>query len=326
MSRAVAIAVCLSTCFVGGCAPNMKTSMADYVFERPTVPRLTDVIRVDASTAKFSHRKTGNTAVAANLGHDMGDINSQYAARVAELLFGGTGAVSSNHAVLALETVEMVQVVGDGFANFDISEQITARWTLYDAKRQRVLNEFTFSGSASSKTGWGKTIATNAKDRMSRAYATLLDNTVRGFQNDRDLAQFSTFPALYLGAGDVVSIAETTLDQTADSEHPALLRTMREISVDQNHPELYAFSRQRIVQGGFSALADESDVLHRAIAAPGFTDDMIVSMIRGATELNAINDDGMTPLESALAYGRDDVAVALVQKGASPIVTYAGNA
>ena len=318
---------CLICLMITGCAPNLKTDMSNYVLQvSGDVRPMTDALVVDASEVRFSHRKTGNTAIAGNTGHNMAGLHYQYAQHVNSALFGmSTSKGNAKKAVLVLESIAMVQIVGEGFANFDISEQVTALWTLYNVDKNKRLFSLEVSGSAAGKVGWGDAIAENARDRMGRAYQNMLDNTLREFVNSEDLQRFSLLSGIYLNPTQSVSIAKQILMDHPASEYPRLLEGMRSASVVLNEPSLYDFSRHQIQQHRLDAIKDESSLLNLAIASPQFDDERVKSIINHSTELNSYNDEGMTPLEISLAFGRDGVAVALVSAGAKPTVGYAGN-
>jgi hypothetical protein len=303
----------------GSVAFEMKASMADFPLEAPAAQPLTDAVLVDATDVRFSHIGAGNPANGSNLGHDMADINERYARMVTDALFPGAAGPPAGKATLVLESVEMVQVTGKGFVSFDITEQLTANWALYTSENTKPILRVAATGSDAAKSGTLKTIAQNARERMGGAYQALLHNTVTAFQNSIEFSRFAAMPALYTDSENRVAVARSILESVPVAERADTLDTMLRIGVTIGDAELYAFARSE------GAIGDETELLHAAIAAPGFSDELVIEMLGRVDDLEVLDDEGLSPLEAALVYGREPVSVALVEVGADPVVNYAGN-
>lgn len=319
---------CIVCIAISACVPNMKADMSGYsLVTSNSADPISNAIVVDATNSRFTHRKTGNRAVAPILGHNMGSLDSDYAKGVDEALFrpGRDSSEDRKKAVLALESVDVLQIVGEGFASFEITEQVIATWTLYNADRSESYFDLKVSGGAASKNGWGKTIALNAKDRLGRAYQDLLENTLRDFSDSQKLRRFGLIADLYLYPDRELGIAEEILATNPASKYPELLDAMRAFSVMQDWPELYKYSSEQILGLDLKSVKDESSILHAAIATPQFDDSMVISIIANSEDLETLSDEDMTPLEASLAFGRDSVAVELVSAGARPLIRYSGN-
>jgi hypothetical protein len=70
---------------------------------------------------------------------------------------------------------------------------------------------------------------------------------------------------------------------------------------------------------------DESSLLHLALLPEHFDQAIISQIIARSANLELQNDRGMTPLEASLAYGYDDVSIALVTAGAAPRFLFGGD-
>ena len=80
-----------------------------------------------------------------------------------------------------------VFVHSKGFVAPDVTDETSARWTLFDGAGRRI-KDFDFIGSKAGSGGWGtSTIPENAHKRGSAALQTLFDRTVRGLSADADL-------------------------------------------------------------------------------------------------------------------------------------------
>lgn len=300
-------------------AKKWKTSMADFPLEAPTARPLTDSVYVDATNVRFAHTSAGNRAIPPNVGHDMADINERYARMVKDALFPDASGSPAGKAVLTLESVDMVQVIGKGFVSFEITEQLTANWALYDPSHDEPLVRITATGSDDAKSGSGKRIPQNARKRMGGAYQVLLQNTVIAFHNSPEFSRFVAMPSLYLESDNRAAVAAGILENAPAAEREALLDTMLRISVSRGDVDLYRFAHSQGAKG------DETDLLHSAIATPGFGDEFVVDMLGRVRDLEVLDDEGLSPLEASLVFGREPVSVALVEAGADPVVNYLGN-
>ncbi len=295
--------------------------MAGVALQAPVATVLSNAVTVDASNANFTHRATGNRAIPPNTGHDMADINDRYAEVVRDVLFPASNDGKPDRARLVLESVEMVQVIGQGFVSFDITEQLTAHWALYGPQENSVIARVSVTGSGEAKSGAGKGIPENAKRRMTQAYQTLLTNTAAAFQNSADFRRFAAVPDLYLRPDQRKQAAQRYLAATSPADRDTITDAILHVAILEGDAELLALARSNK-----ASLSDESSLLHPAIITPSFDDALIIDMITRSRDLETIDADGMSPLEASLAYGRDKVAVALIKAGAHPRINYTGNA
>lgn len=316
--RELSIAL-LSSLLIPACSYQMVGDLTARQLAAPAAThRFTVPIVAYTENVQTSHRVTGTPGIMRFEAFGMDAIHSEYGRALASALAPEGDGRTEDFALLSLARIDRTQHVGSGFREHDIRDTLDAAWVVRAPNTNDVVDIVRASGYGSGRSGWGDSISTNTTTRLGEAFDSLLGNTVTAFEESPRLRIFNTVPELYAISTARVPAARRLLERSRHA--PAYLDATRRAAALLGDPELYAFARGEIARTGQDSLLDESSLFHFALESRGFDDESLLEIVSHSTDLELRGERGLTPIEALLVEQRDELAAALVGRGARPAV------